>query len=78
MAEEDEEKIAFIIDQRTYCYKVMPFGLKNARATYQRTVNKIFIKQLDRNIETYVDDMMVKSMSIAQHIAHLQEIFATL
>ena len=44
MAEEDQEKIAFITSQGLYCYKVMPFGLKNARATYQRSVNKMFSK----------------------------------
>ena len=43
----------------------MPFGLKNARATYQRMVNNFFAKQLDRNIEAYIDDMMAKSMSMA-------------
>ena len=42
MAMEDEEKTAFMIDQRTYYYKVMPFGLKNAGAIYQRMVNKVF------------------------------------
>ena len=44
MAEEDQEKIAFITSQRLYCYKVMPFKLKNAGATYQRLVNKMFSK----------------------------------
>ena len=56
----------------------MPFGLKNAEATYQRMVNKVFAKQLDRNMETYVDNMMVKSISMTQHVADLQETFATL
>ena len=44
MAEEDQEKTAFIINQRLYYYKVMPFGLKNAGATYQRLVNQMFNK----------------------------------
>ena len=44
MVEEDQEKTAFITSQRLYCYKVMPFGLKNARDTYQRLVNKMFSK----------------------------------
>ena len=44
MAEEDQEKTAFIMSQGLYCYKVMPFGLKNAGATYQRLVNKMFSK----------------------------------
>ena len=44
MVEEDQEKTAFITSQRLYCYKVMPFGLKNARDTCQRLVNKMFSK----------------------------------
>ena len=78
MAKKDEEKTAFIIDRGTYCYKVIPFGLKNARATYQRMVNKVFAKQFGRNMEAYIDDIMVKSMSMAQHVVDLQETFATL
>ena len=61
MAEEDQEKTAFITSQELYCYKVMPFELKNAGATYQRLVNKMFNKQIGRNMEVYVDDMLVKS-----------------
>ncbi|XP_020206374.1 uncharacterized protein LOC109791485 [Cajanus cajan] len=53
----------------------MPFGLKNAGATYQRLMNKIFRHQLGKNIEVYVDDMVVKSADVAQHIADLSEIF---
>ena len=56
MAEEDQEKIAFVTSQGLYCYRVMPFGLKNARATYQRLVNQMFEKQIRRNVEVYVDD----------------------
>ena len=78
MVSEDEEKTSFSTDRGTYCYKVMPFRLKNAGATYQRMVNKVFRKQLGRNIEAYVDDMMVKSMSMMQHVDDLRETFATL
>ena len=78
MAKEDEEKTTFITDRGTYYYKLMPFGLKNAGATYQRMVNKVFKRQLDKNMETYVDDMMVKSMHLAQHVADLQETFVPL
>ena len=56
----------------------MPFGLKNARATYQRMVNKVFAKQLNKNMDAYVDDMMVKSTIMDCHIDDLQETFATL
>ena len=78
MAEEDQEKIAFITSQGLYCYKVMPFGLKNAGATYQRLVNKMFSKQIGRNMEVYVDDMLVKSKEELAHLDDLIEIFAML
>ena len=78
MAEEDQEKTAFIISQGLYCYKVMPFGLKNAGATYQRLVNKMFNKQIERNMEVYVDDMFVKSKEEPTHLDNLTETFATL
>ena len=75
MVKEDQEKTDFITSQGLYCYKVMPFGLKNAGATYQRLVNKMFSKQIGRNMEVYVDDMLVKSK---KELAHLKEMFATL
>ena len=78
MAKEDQEKIAFITSQGLYCYKVMPFGLKNAGATYQRLVNKMFSKQIGRNMEVYVDDMLVKSKEELTHLEDLKETFATL
>ena len=78
MVPEDEEKIAFIANWAIYCYKVKPFGLKNARGTYQRLVNKIFAGHFERNMEAYVDDMLVKSKTISQHIADLEETFSTL
>ena len=78
MAPEDEEHTAFITERGLYCYKVMPFGLKNARATYQRLVNKVFQSQIGRNMEVYVDDMLVKSIKDGEHIKDLQEAFATL
>ena len=78
MAEEDQEKIAFIISQGLYCYKVMSFGLKNVGATYQRLVNKMFSKQIGRNMEVYVDDMLVKSKEELTHLDDLKETFATL
>ena len=78
MAEEDQEKTSFITSQGLYYYKVMPFGLKNARATYQRLVNKIFSKQIGRNMEVYVDDMLVKSKEELVHLDDLKETFTTL
>ena len=78
MAEEDQEKTAFITNQGLYCYRVMPFGLKNAGATYQRLVNQMFSKQIGRNVEVYVDDMLVKSKEEEDHLDNLKETFNTL
>ncbi|GJU88527.1 reverse transcriptase domain-containing protein [Tanacetum coccineum] len=61
MAKEDEEKTAFITSQGIFCYSKMLFGLKNAGATYQRLVDKAFQKQIGRNLEAYVDDLVIKS-----------------
>ena len=62
MKEEDQEKTSFVTSQGLFCYKVMPFGLKNAGVTYQRLMNKMFTHQLGRNVQVYVDDMLVKSV----------------
>ena len=75
MAEEDQEKTTFITSQGLYCYKVMHFGLKNAGATYQRLVNQMFSKQIERNVEVYVDDMLVKSKEEENHLDDLRETF---
>ena len=56
----------------------MPFGLKNARATYQRQVNKMFQKQIRASMEVYIDDMLVKSVKVKLHVAHLVESFQVL
>ncbi|GKB47782.1 reverse transcriptase domain-containing protein, partial [Tanacetum coccineum] len=61
MAEEDEEKTTFITSQGIFCYTKMPFGLRNARATYQRLVDKAFHKQIGRNLEVYMDNLVIKS-----------------
>ena len=78
MARENQEKIVFITSQGLYCYKVMPFGLKNVGATYQRLVNKMFSKQIGRNMEMYVDDMLVKSKEELAYLDNLKETFTTL
>jgi len=57
----DESKTAFMIETCSYCYKVMPFGLKNAGATYQRLMDKVLAPMLGRNVYAYVDDMVVAS-----------------
>lgn len=56
----------------------MPFGLKNAGATYQRLVNEMFKDQIGRNVEVYVDDILVKSLRVKQHPSDLGETFQTL
>jgi hypothetical protein len=78
MEEADQEKTAFITDRGLYCYKMMPFGLKNAGATYQRLVNRMFQNQIARNVEVYVDDLLVKSIRATRHIEDLRETFQTL
>ena len=78
MKEEDQEKTSFVTSQGLFCYKVMPFGLKNAGATYQRLMNKMFVHQLGRNVQVYVDDMLVKSVRENDHLNDIQETFDTL
>ena len=78
MDEEDQKKTAFITSQGLYCYKVMPFRLKNAGAIYQRLVSRIFSHQIGRNVEVYVDDMLVKSSDEADHLDDMRETFDTL
>ena len=78
MDEDDQEKTSFVTNQGLYCYKVMPFGLKNAGATYQRLVNRMFSYQIGRNVEVYIDDMLVKSKDEANHFDDLKETSSTL
>jgi hypothetical protein len=78
MEEEDQEKTAFITSRGLFCYKAMPFGLKNAGATYQRLVNKMFHDQIERNVEVYMDDMLIKSKENEDHLADLKETFQAL
>ena len=77
MDETDQEKTSFVTSQGLFCYKVMPFGLKNVGATYQRLVNHMFRPQIGRNVEVYVDDMLVKSQEEEIHLDSLQETFDT-
>ena len=78
MEEVDQEKTSFVTSQGLFCYKVMPFGLKNARATYQRLMNKMFAHQIGRNVQVYVDDMLVKSLREKDYLDDLRETFNTL
>ena len=78
MEEADQEKTSFVTSQGLFYYKVMPFGLKNAGATYQRLMNKMFAHQIGRNVHVYVDDMLVKSLCEEHHLDDLRETFNTL
>ena len=70
-ASKDEELTAFRTPKGIYCYKVMPFGLKNVGATYQRAMQKIFDDILHKNVECYVDDLVVK---LKKRMEHLQDL----
>jgi hypothetical protein len=76
--EEDQEKTVFITPFGAYCYTTMSFGLKNAGTTYQRAIQARFKKQLNKNVEAYVDDMVVKTRNSDTLIADLEETFASL
>ena len=75
MAPADEEKTAFIMPHGLYCYKVMPFWLKNASTTYQRLMKKIFRPLVGHKVEVYIDDIVFKSKTRENHTHHLQEVF---
>ncbi|KAL0411345.1 UNVERIFIED_CONTAM: hypothetical protein Slati_3724200 [Sesamum latifolium] len=75
---EDRKKVSFITLAGTFCYVAMPFGLKNTGATYQRLVDNIFHPQIGRNVEVYVDDMLVKSKEAGDHVVDLEETFSIL
>ena len=78
LAPNDQEKTAFVTPTGNYHYKVMPFGLKNVRSIYQRIMTKIFEPQLGKNIEVYIDDMVVKSKVVSEHVEDLGNIFEIL
>ncbi|GJX37284.1 reverse transcriptase domain-containing protein [Tanacetum coccineum] len=78
LAKEDEEKIVFITSQGTFCYSKMPFGLRNAGATNQRLVDKAFHKQIGRNLEVYVDDLVIKISMEDEIVRDIEETFKTL
>ncbi|GJS48002.1 reverse transcriptase domain-containing protein [Tanacetum coccineum] len=78
MAKEDEKKTTFITSQEIFCYSKMPFGFKNDGATYQRLGDKAFQKQIGRNLEVYVDDLVIKSCLEQEVIRDIEEIFNTL
>ena len=78
MVMSDKEKTAFITPQGAYCYKVMPFGLKNARATYERMETTMFEHLIGKTVEAYIDDMLIKSVRREDHLIDLREVFRIL
>ncbi|EOY03787.1 Uncharacterized protein TCM_018974 [Theobroma cacao] len=78
MTPEDMEKTRFVTMWRTFCYKVMPFGLKNAGATYQRAMVALFHDMMHKEIEVYVDDMIAKSHTERDHTVNLKKQFERL
>ena len=75
MAPEDMEKTTFVTQWGTFRYKVMPFGLKNARVTYQRAMVALFHDMIHHEIEVYIDDMIARSQTEEEHLDHLQKLF---
>ncbi|GJR05548.1 reverse transcriptase domain-containing protein [Tanacetum coccineum] len=78
MAKENEEKTTFITSQGIFCFTKMPFGLRNAGATYQRLVDKAFHKHIGRNLEVYVDDLVLKIRTEDEIVRDIEETFKTL
>ena len=78
LKEEDQIKTSFITPFGAYCYTTMSFGLKNASATYQRAIQRCLAKQIGRNVEAYIDDVVVKSKTADDFIADLKETFKSL
>ena len=78
MAPEDKAKTTFVTPWGTYCYKVMPFDLKNAGATYQRAMMALFHDMMHKEIEVYVDDMIAKSKKGEDHVKVLRKLFERL
>ena len=78
LALDDQEKTSFVTPVENYHYKVMPFSLKNTGSTYQRMMTKIFEAQMGKNIEVYIDDMVVKSKIVSELIEDLTNIFKIL
>ena len=74
----DQEKISFYAPTRNYHYRMMPFSLKNAGSTYQKMVTQMFESQIGRNVEVYIDNMVVKSKQVVEHLADLGEVLLVL
>jgi hypothetical protein len=78
MVPKDKAKTTFVTPWGTYCYKVMPFGLKNTGATYQRAMVTLFYDMMHKEIKVYVDDMIAKSKKGEDHVEVLRKLFERL
>ena len=78
MDEKHAEKTAFTTPWGTYCYRVMSFGLKNAGATYMRAMTTIFHDMMHKEVEVYVDDVIIKSRTQIDHVRDLRKFFERL
>ena len=78
IAPKDYHKTTFTCPWGTYCWNVMPFGLKNAGATYQRAINTIFHDMMYKIMEDYVDDLLAKLVTKKDHLKVLDTIFKRL
>ena len=78
LALDNQEKTTFVTHIGNYHYKVMPFGLKNVGSIYQRMMTRMFESLLGKNIEIYIDDMVVKSKMVSKHLGDLRAIFEVL
>ena len=76
MCLDDEDKMMFTTNHGLYCFKIMPFDLKNAGATCQCLVNKVFVELIGKTMEVYVDDLLVKSLCKEDHVSNRREMFA--
>jgi hypothetical protein len=78
MVNEDKEKTTFITSWGTFCYKVMPFKLKNVKATYQKAMVTLFHNMMYKEIEVYVDNMIAKSRERKNYFQNLRKLFQRL
>ena len=78
MHEPNQEKTASITPRGVFYYKVMPFGLKNAEATYQRMITKMFEPILGKPVDAYIDDMVIKNRKESDNVRDLTKVFTIL
>ena len=75
MAPENMKKTTFMIEWGIYCYTVMPFGLKNVGTMYQRMATALLHDMMHKEVEVYINDMIVKSATKGEHITNLRKFF---